>query len=161
MRKYGKLLIIDDEQEIGKVLCEIFENMFEKVIFCDNATEALGVTKATELSAILSDLSMPGLPGDELVRKLRANGNLTPIMLLTGHASKEAILTALRLGVSDVFEKPFDNDFLIASVDRVLEIEKRKRNIFSQLNSKKPNELEKEFKMLGLLQVVNETKKAS
>ena len=158
LRKYGTLLLIDDEKDIGEILVEVFTPHFEKVIYCDNAQEALGVTKASTLSAIITDLNMPHLPGDQLVRKIRSNGDLTPIVFLTGHASKEMVLSAMRLGVSDVFEKPFDTDFLVQRLDRVLEIEKRKRKIYTTTD---PVALENEKKMLGLLHVVSEAKKVA
>lgn len=161
-RKYGTLLLIDDEKDIGEILTDIFSDMFDKVIYCDNAVEALGVIKAVPLSAIITDLTMPGMTGDQLVRKIRATGDLTPICFLTGHASKEMILSAMRLGVADVFEKPFQAEQLVEALDRVLEIEKRKEKIHTQAapapgaTEKDP---EREKKILGLLQVVNETKK--
>lgn len=164
MRKYGSLLIIDDEPDICEVLQEIFTDTFDKVITCTNAQQALGVTKAVELSAIITDINMPELPGDQLVRQLRAAGNLTPIMYHTAYANKELILSALRLGVSDVFEKPFDSEFLLARVHRVLDIEARKRNLFKLAADKKlttSEEYMNEKKLLGLLHVVNESKKAS
>ena len=101
---------------------------------------------------------MPGLPGDQFVRKLRASGDLTPVVFLTANATKELILTALRLGVSDVFEKPFDSDFLVNSLDRVLEIERRRLSIATNKSKENQNS---EKKMLGILQVVSESKKAS
>ncbi len=161
-RKYGTLLLIDDEKDIGEILTDIFTDMFDKVIYCDNAAEALGVVKATTLSAIITDLTMPGMTGDQLVRKIRSTGNMTPIVFLTGHASKDMILSAMRLGVADVFEKPFQAEHLKASLDRVLEIEKRKEKLHQEealVSENSEKDPEREKKILGLLQVVNETKK--
>lgn len=158
MRKYGNLLIIDDELDLGEILVDVFQPHFEKVIYCSDSTEAIGVTKSIELSAIITDVNMPNLPGDQFVRKIRSAGDLTPIVFLTGEASKELVLTALRLGVSDVFEKPFDGNFLVHRLDRILEIEKRKRNLFSQTDKEKASN---EKKLLGLLHVISESKQVS
>lgn len=152
------LLIIDDEEFIGEILVEIFSPHFDRVLYCSQAKEALEITKTTKLAGILTDLSMPELPGDQLVRLVRSRGDLTPIMFLTGHASKEMVLSAMRLGVTNVFEKPFDNDFLVESVNRALEIEKRRKNITVQTD---PDKIAHEKKLLGLMYVVSETKKAS
>lgn len=156
MRKYGTLLIIDDEQDIGDILTEIFEPVFEKVIYCNNAQEALGVLKATDLSVVLSDISMPGMTGHDLVVKMRSEGNLTPVIFVTGHASKDVVLSALRLGVSDVIEKPFEPENLTQIVDRVLEIEKRQRKLYQNTDAANAK---KDQKMVGLLQVVHDSKK--
>jgi DNA-binding NtrC family response regulator len=157
MKKYGTILIVDDEKEIGEILIDIFANTFEKVVYCDSAQEALSVVQATPLSVILTDYSMPGLSGNDFIIKLRALGHLTPVVFLTGHASKELAISALRLGVSDVIEKPFDSTSLLESIDRVLEIEKRKNNIYKDQSN--PSVQQK--KMVGLLQVVNQSKKVS
>ena len=158
MRKYGNLLLVDDEAEIVEILAECFQPHFEKVITCTSAQEALGVIKSIELSAIIMDVNMPEISGDQMVRKIRAQGNLTPIAFLTGFASKELVLSAMRLGVADVFEKPFESQFLIESLDRVLEIEKRRQSLYAQRDLSK---IQNEKKLLGLLQVVNEAKKSS
>ena len=158
MKTYGTLLVIDDEEAIGEFIADIFSTQFEKVICCHDGKEGVIAAQNNELSAIITDISMPGMPGDQLVRKIRATGDLTPIIFLTGHATKEVVLSALRLGVANVFEKPFEKEFLVSSVNRVLEIEKRKRKIYSLED---PVKIAQERKLLGLLHVVNETKKTA
>lgn len=159
MRKYGTLLIIDDEKDIGEILSELFSETFEQVKYFDNVTEALGFLKTQSVSAILSDISMAKLSGYDMVVKLRSEGDLTPVIFLTGYASKELILSALRLGVSDVLDKPIDPETLIQTVDRVLEIEKRQRLFYQKAASDDDAAALKEKKILGLLQVVNDSKK--
>jgi DNA-binding NtrC family response regulator len=159
MRKYGTLLIIDDEKDIGEILSELFCETFEQVKYFDNVTEALAFLKTESVSAILSDISMAKLSGYDMVVKLRSEGNLTPVIFLTGYASKELILSALRLGVSDVLDKPIDPETLIQTVDRVLEIEKRQRLFYQRTATNDDAAALNEKKILGLLQVVNDSKK--
>jgi DNA-binding NtrC family response regulator len=163
LRKYGPVLIVDDEKEIGEILGEMFEPNFEKVILCTNAQEAIGATKATQFSMIVCDINMPGLSGEQMVRQLRASGDLTPVIFVTCAATTSCFRRALNLGVSDVFEKPFDADHILSSVDRILEIEKRRQKLYMDIgqNILTPEEIKKEKKILGLLLVVNESKHAA
>jgi DNA-binding NtrC family response regulator len=163
LRKYGPVLVVDDEKEIGEILGEIFEPSFERVIICTSAQEAIGATKAIQFSMIVCDINMPGLSGEQMVRQLRAAGDLTPVIFVTGAATTKCLRTALNLGVSDVFEKPFDSEQILASVDRILEIEKRRQKLYGDIrqNILSPEEIQKERKLLGLLLVVNESKHAA
>lgn len=158
MKKYGTLLIVDDEKDIGKILQKLFSPIFEKVIYCDNAQQAIGVSKATDLSAIITDMNMPGMSGKDLIVNLRSEGCLTPVVVMTGYLTQDIAVAALRLGVVDIIEKPFLFEDITQKIDRVLEIQKRQR----QLGSQNTDVLTQQKRMVGLLQVVNEkNKKAS
>lgn len=161
MSSQKKILIIDDEPELAEIVLLSLQDYYP------NAVSVTDIGKARELlvdhsfSLILSDVMMPGLSGPELIKSLRIAGDWTPVMFLTGNGSKETVLSALRLGVSDVLEKPFDSDELLKSVQRVLEIERRRNQLIAdrtRAEISKEN-IEKQGKMLGLLHVVNEKKK--
>lgn len=152
MKKYGTILLIDDESDLGEMYKAIFSSTFEKVIFCDDANSAIEEVQKNDLSVIVSDFNMPGLNGTEFLAKIRSLGILTPVIFLTGCASKDFAIKAIKLGAVDILEKPINISNLEESVDRVLEIEKRKRNL--DHNNAKISER----KMIGLLQVVNEKK---
>lgn len=160
MREGESILIIDDETEIGEILVDLLSPEYEKVVFANHPQKAKELLTKESFSIIMSDVNMPELKGPDLIRLLRASGNLTPVVFLTGAASKDTVLTAIRLGVSDVLEKPFDAEELIKSLDRVLEIDKRRTQlILDKHNNKKPEDTERQQKMLGLLHVANEKKK--
>ncbi len=162
MSRYKHLVLVDDERDIGEILGDMFADRFETVSVFSVGPEAYEFIKKTpDVSAIITDINMPNLNGDQLIRKLRSEGIQTPVFFLTGMATKDVILTALRLGVSDVFEKPFTIDVITQGVERVLEIEKRKGVLINQILEGKstPEEIQKLKKMLGLLQVVNEAQK--
>ena len=157
MKKFGPLLIIDDEPDISEILSEIFEPHFEKIVPFNRAQDALDFMKDNEVAMILTDLNMPEIPGDQFVRRIRSEGHLMPVLFVTGYANKETVLSAMRLGVSDVIEKPFVAADLVATVERISEIEKRKFQVYSNLG-KEPMKDAKAKKMIGLLQIVNEKK---
>ena len=162
MSTFKHLVLVDDETDIGEILSDMFVDKFEIITTFSVGPEAFEfIRKTPTVSAIITDINMPNMNGDQLIRKLRAEGLQTPVFFLTGMATKEVILTALRLGVADVFEKPFAIDVVTKGVERVLEIEKRKSDLINQILEGKasPEELHKMKKMLGLLQVVNESQK--
>lgn len=160
MKRKKSILIFDDEQMVGEMISELLSPLYEEVIYTDSAQTARELIQKRSFSLIISDVHMPQLPGPDFVRLVRAQGRLDPIIFLTGNSSKELVLTALRLGVSDVIDKPFDPDQFYKSIESVFEIEKRRNQYYQdQLKTDiSPLDLERQKKMLGLLHVVSEKK---
>jgi DNA-binding NtrC family response regulator len=160
LSRYHKLILIDDEVDLGENLKELFDQKFEIVMYFSNPEAALEEILKDDVNLIISDIKMPNLTGEVLVQKVRSNGILAPIIFLSGFVSKEMYSMALRLGVSDVFDKPMNFPYMLESIDKILEIEKRKREYI--LHAADPNypadSLKKEKKLLGLLHVVNSMK---
>lgn len=153
-----KILIVDDEPEICEVVSEILQPHFTSIT-CIGDSELASKSILTEnYDLIISDISMPNMSGSELIRYSRSQGILTPIIFLTGHATKETLLAGMRLGVADVIEKPFESDVLISSARRIIEIEKRRADWILTRNDKllTPEQIEKKRKMIGLFLVSTE-----
>ena len=162
MKTEKSILIIDDELELGEIILEILSPHYPTVEFQSSADIALEQVKKNDYDLILTDVNMPNLQGPELIRFTRAAGKLTPVLFVTAYADKDMVLTALRLGASDVIEKPFDPDNLIKSIDRTFEIERRRTQLILDkyhIENKEGSELNKQKKMLGLLLVSGDKKK--
>lgn len=160
MKRQKSILVFDDESSVGEMIVDMLSPLYEEVIFTDNPHKARELVQKRSFSLIISDVHMPQLPGPDFVRLVRAFGRLDPIMFLTGNSSKELVLSALRLGVADVIDKPFEPEQLHQSIEHIFEIERR-RNQFYQDKAKadiSPLDLERQKKMLGLLHVVSEKK---
>lgn len=157
----SKILIIDDEPVICQVLYEILDSYFSSIQVCSDSSQASELLSKNEYDLILSDVMMPNLSGSELIRIIRSKGVLTPVIFITGQATKETLMAGIRLGVSDIIEKPFDSDVLVTSVRRLIEIEKRKVEwILAKADSKAtPEQLDKKRKMIGLFLVSSEKQK--
>lgn len=155
-----KILIIDDELDVCEIIYETIKSEYPETIYVTDAEKAIELITTNTFSLILSDINIAKVTGPTLIRMLRSQGKLTPVIFITGNASKETILTALRLGVSDVIEKPFDTVGLIKTVNRILEIDRRKtRFILDNASMSVPTaSIEKQKKMLGMLHVLNEQK---
>lgn len=160
MRRKKSILIIEDEPEIGENIYNLVQPIYEEVKLCLSPFEAEELIKKRSFSVILSDIMMPGLQGHELIKTVRALGRIEPVIFITGHASRDVLLAAVRLGVFDIIEKPFNESDVLKSIERALEIEKRKLKLYEkhteQVNN--PDQFISYQKMIGLLQVAN-TKK--
>ncbi len=118
-----RVLIVDDEASITDSLCEIFNGWGYETAAAADGLAALAVVEKFDPSIVVSDVSMPRLDGFGLLRELRAQRPETSVILLTGRASVEMALRAVKEeGAFHYFEKPIDLDKLRAAVDRAIEI---------------------------------------
>lgn len=131
MERDEKVLLVDDEEEFTQLLSERMEARGLKVDTASSGVEALKkVESGANYDVIVLDLAMPGMDGMEtLERLLKANQDLQ-VILLTGHATLQKGMQAVRMGARDVMEKPADLSELLkkisdAKLDRVLLVEKR------------------------------------
>lgn len=114
------ILLVDDEADIALNLSAFLERSGFAVSVATNGLEALRQAASSPPNLIVLDVLMPVLDGRETLRRLRQDGNWTPIILLTrvGEASERAM--ALEEGADDYLNKPFDPHELIARIRAVL-----------------------------------------
>lgn len=112
----GVLLVVDDDPKWASHLSRSLAPIADAVLVAANAFEAVALAKEREIHAVLTDLFMAGGDGIQLIHELRLAGNHVPVVVLTGAAGKENVLTALKLGAVDYFEKPCD----MARLERVM-----------------------------------------
>lgn len=156
-----KVLCIDDDVEVGTAWAEVLESEGYAVTYISSPQQAVEVLEKEQFHIILSDYNMPGLNGEQVAQRIRAKGDLTPVIFLTAFVSKEFAIAALRLGASDVLEKPCRHQVLVSSIQRVLEIERRRAEVYSAIFADPSNpDIQKKLKMLGLMQVANHRKAA-
>lgn len=82
--------------------------------------EFLAVASSLKSGCIVTDVRMPDMSGLELIRRLRDRGVNLPVIVITGHGDLPLAVEALREGVKDFIEKPFDDEVLLASIRRAL-----------------------------------------
>lgn len=158
------LLIIDDETDLCESIREILNGTFDSIVAVDDGEKALNFIKYQQVPwLIISDVMMPKLDGIELMSHIKSLGFSIPVIFITGSGDREILLRALRLGASDLLEKPFTQEALVKTVNRVKEILKRRENItrLEKLYGADNPEVIHERKMLGLLETVNSYKKSS
>ena len=114
-----KLLIAEDDKDLRYALQVFFQRNNFTVDTVDNGRDALSYLQLGNYDAAILDVMMPQMDGVTVVRTLRAEGNLTPILLLTAKAEIEDRVEGLDSGANDYLTKPFDIRELLARV-RVL-----------------------------------------
>ncbi len=121
------VLIIDDDAELLDVLAMSLEDAGHDVETASDGITGMGQVLRTEPALIISDVNMPGLDGFSLCKRLRDEGNSTPIILLTSRDNEVDEALGLELGADDYVAKPFSTRVLLARVASLLRREARRR----------------------------------
>ena len=103
-----KVLLVDDEQDFLSIMSERMKARGMDVSTAASAKEAIQLVEAESFDAIILDLQMPGMDGLEALRALKAKKPEIQVILLTGHATVEKSVEAMKLGAMDLMEKPAD-----------------------------------------------------
>jgi len=113
--------VVDDDAALRDSLAFLIStNDLEPRLYA-SPLELLEAARRAHLSGcILTDVRMPEMSGIDLARRLRASGATTPIVVMTGHADLALAVEAMRAGVQDFIEKPFDDAVLIEALQRAL-----------------------------------------
>jgi DNA-binding NtrC family response regulator len=125
MAKQNRVLLVDDEVEFTEALAERMEARGLEVETVDSGEAALDATKAKDFYAIILDLSMPGMDGIETLKRLRKQNPDLQIIVLTGRATVQKGIEAMKLGALDFLEKPADIKRIMEKIEQA----KGKRNI--------------------------------
>ncbi len=112
-----KVLIVDDSAVMRKVLIgALSRGGIRDVVQAGDGQEAMEAVKKEKFDVILMEWNMPRMPGIDAVRKLRASGCETPIIMVTAEAEKRRVVEALRSGVNNYVIKPFKADIIARKV---------------------------------------------
>ncbi len=103
-----KVLLVDDEQDFLSVMSERMKARGMDVSTATSAKEAIQMAEAESFDAIILDLQMPGMDGLEALKELKAKKPELQVILLTGHATVQKSVEAMKLGAMDLLEKPAD-----------------------------------------------------
>ncbi|MFN3628849.1 MAG: sigma-54-dependent transcriptional regulator [Casimicrobiaceae bacterium] len=123
------ILVVDDEVGIRSLLQEILEDEGYTVRLAQNAAEARQLRRARLPAVTLLDIWMPDTDGVTLLKEWKAAGELiTPVIMLSGHASIETAVEATRIGAFDFLEKPIGLAKLLAAVERAVKASEVRRS---------------------------------
>lgn len=117
-----KILIVDDEQDLVKLIRFNLEKNGYKTIVAYNGEDALFLARRERPELIILDLMLPGIDGLEACRRLKAIPELatTAIVMLTAKGEEDDITVGLKLGADDYVTKPFSPKELVARIEAVL-----------------------------------------
>ncbi len=132
MDKSYEILVVEDENDINKLLCNILENRGYIARSAFSGSEALMCVENKNWDMILLDLMIPGISGEEVILKIREITK-APIIVISAKTFKKTKLELLEKGADDFICKPFDPDELIARVNSNL---RRYLNFYSDDKNK-------------------------
>jgi two-component system response regulator PilR (NtrC family) len=116
----ASILVVDDEPVVQDAVRWLLRSQGYDVDIARNGEEALSRIAQQEFDVVVSDIKMPGLNGLAVLERSRALKPNLSVILMTGYASVETAIEALRLGAIDYLRKPFELDDLTLSVERAL-----------------------------------------
>jgi CheY-like chemotaxis protein len=106
-----KILFVDDEDSIRELFGEYFKDEFE-ITMAQDGLQAFELASANDFDVIISDISLPKLNGIQFLQKIRAAGDHTPFLVITGDTDIQIAIDIFRMGAVDLFLKPFRMDAL-------------------------------------------------
>ncbi len=106
------ILIVDDELFFRKLYRDLLLEEGYRVDVCDNGDDAISLLQRRSVDLVLTDMVMPGKNGLEVLRAAKAQPNSPDVILVTGHASLESAIDALKSGARDYLVKPFNPEEL-------------------------------------------------
>lgn len=112
----GRLLVVDDEDNVREIIEEYFTSLGYEVEVARDGAEALRRAAAVRPDVVLLDINMPGVTGDEALNRLHAIDPTVPIVMLTANADEDVARDLLRRGAMDYVTKPFE----LETLDRVV-----------------------------------------
>ena len=115
MKKHPRIMTVDDDQGVLKLLKRVLEPEGYDVIVADNGTVALKLFEEYMPDLVILDIMMPGLDGFQVLGLIRQRINV-PVIMLSAKREVNTVRDALDLGADDYVRKPFHTQELLARV---------------------------------------------
>ncbi len=113
-----KVLLVDDEKEFLEVMSERMTARGMSVTTATSADEALAIIEKESFDAIVMDFQMPEMDGMEALKAIKTKKPELQIILLTGYATVEKTVEAMKIGATDFLEKPADLEALSQKIKK-------------------------------------------
>ncbi|MGH7283406.1 MAG: ATP-binding protein [Polyangiaceae bacterium] len=119
-RRGGRVLIVDDNQDLVGTLCDVLAPQGFVVVTASRGDEALEIARADGFDVAIVDVKLPDASGVDLIEPLRDAAALSEVVLITGFASVDAAIAALRSGAFAFVLKSFSPEELISTVEQAM-----------------------------------------
>ena len=123
MSKDLKFLVVDDFSTMRRIIKNLLHDLgYPNVDEADDGKTALPMLQAGSFDFLITDWNMPGMPGLDLIKAVRADARLArmPVLMLTAEAKREQIIEAAQAGVNGYVIKPFTAETLKEKLDKIL-----------------------------------------
>jgi chromosome partitioning protein len=113
-------LVVEDDPSVSQSIALILDSQGYTCVRADTGESAIELARKERFNIILLDLSLPDMDGHKVLRELRANKVVTPVLILSGSDRKEDKIKGLGIGADDYVTKPFDKGELIARMQAIV-----------------------------------------
>jgi two-component system chemotaxis response regulator CheY len=117
------ILVVDDFSTMRRIIKNLLHDLgYQNVSEADDGNTALPMLRTGKYDFLITDWNMPGMPGLELLKQVRADATLSklPVLMLTAEAKREQIIEAAQAGVNGYVIKPFTAVTLKEKIDKIL-----------------------------------------
>jgi DNA-binding response OmpR family regulator len=121
-----RILIVEDDQKLARQLQKGLAEQGHSATLAFEGRQGLEAARSEPFDVFVLDVMLPGIDGFSLVRRLRASGSLTPILMLTARDTAEDVVMGLEAGADDYLTKPFSFKVLVA---RLRALSRRKQAV--------------------------------
>ncbi len=123
------ILIVEDDINLGQILFQELKKHNHDVELVENAEAALARINKYIYDLMLTDLKLPGMDGIELLKKVKATNPTTLVIVMTGYASVDTAVVAMKNGAHDFIQKPFGLHEIVQKIDDALALKRMKNEI--------------------------------
>ncbi len=116
-----KILVVDDSADTRELLKRNLETGSFKVFLASDVPEAVGFLDEMDVDIVITDYKMPGMNGMKLVRHIRQNFKKVGIIMITGYATIDGAVEAVKSGAAEYITKPFTAKELFTAIDKAFE----------------------------------------
>jgi diguanylate cyclase (GGDEF)-like protein len=117
----GKVLIVDDAPDTLEIIQKLLAFEGYEILTAQTGEEALKKAEVEKPEVVLLDINLPGIDGNEVLRRIRQLDSIVSVIMLTAFATVDNAIHALQEGASDFIKKPFENEHLIHMVNQCME----------------------------------------
>ncbi len=150
------ILIVDDSPKTLEMLERHLRSEGYEVLAAPGVAEAITILDDTPVDLVITDLKMPKVSGMDLIRYVRENLKTTEVMMITGYATVEGAVDAIKAGAEEYLTKPFTSDELFSAVRRALD--KLKLRMTGQVQT--PQDMKSQYGILGESEPITKVLKA-
>jgi len=116
-----EIIIVDDDEAVRENTVDLLSTIFGRCRAYESAAEVISLIKPNLPWVILTDLRMPEYDGLQFAKKVHEIDPQLPVLLMTGYGEVSIAVQAMKQGIYDFVEKPFDTDVLIESLKRAVD----------------------------------------
>ncbi|HPC46406.1 MAG TPA: sigma-54 dependent transcriptional regulator [Deltaproteobacteria bacterium] len=147
------ILIVEDDINLGQVIFQELKRHHHEVELVENGEAALVRANKYIYDLVITDLKLPGIDGIDLLKKIKAISQTTVVLVMTGYASVDTAVVAMKNGAQDFIQKPFGLQELVQKIDDALSI-KRMRNEIDYLRHAQEDLIYRTSDIVGVSQAL-------